>query len=321
MPDRRRPARASERLGRMLVIVPYLVQHPGTDLNEAARLFDVPVQELEADLMLLFMAGLPPYLPGDLIEVELDQGRISITMADHFSRPLRLTRNEALALYLRTTELLSTPGLPEAPALRSALEKLRGGLGEDTLGAEAGRIGTAEAGRPAELLDELRDAARSRRRLEIDYFARSTGEWSTRVIDPEEVFSSVGNWYVAAWDVTNDGERLFRADRIRRAAPTGETFTPRGLAGAGRPLYTATGDDLDVRLRLRPAARWVAEYYATADGAELPGGDLEVTLPVRRLDRLAGLLLRLGPDAEILAPPELRDRVREEADRTLARYR
>lgn len=321
MPERRRQAKAAERLGRMLVIVPYLVQHPGTDLAEAARLFAVGERELEADLMLLFMAGLPPYLPGDLIEVDIDHGRVHITMADQFSRPLRLSRSEALALYLRATELLSTPGLPEAPALRGALDKLREGLGEETLGTRAGRIGIADSGRPAELLDELRDAARASVRLEIDYFARSTGEWSTRVIEPEEVFSSAGNWYVAAWDVTNEGERLFRAERIRRAEPTGEAFTPRGLAGAGRPLYTATGADVDVRLRLRPPARWVAEYYTTADAVEAPDGALDVMLPARRLERLAGLMLRLGPDAEVLSPPELRDRIREQADRTLARYR
>ncbi len=318
MPDRKRSARASERLGRMLVIVPYLVRHPGTDLAEAAQLFDVPAKELEADLMLLFMAGLPPYLPGDLIEVDIDQGRVWITMADHFSRPLRLTRNEALALYLRGTELLSTPGLPEAPALTSALGKLRDGLGPEILGEP--RIGTVGAGRPAELLDELREAARTHARLEIEYFAHSTGEWSTRTIEPEEVFSSLGNWYAAAWDLTKEGERLFRADRIRRATRTGETFSPRGLAGAGRALYTPSDEDVAVRLRLQPAARWVAEYYATSDWTAHPDGTLDITLPAKRLGWVAGLLLRLGSEAEILDPSELRERVRDLAERTLAQY-
>ncbi len=82
-------------------------------------------------------------------------------------------------------------------------------------------------------------------------------------IEPEEVFSSLGNWYVVAWDVEADAERLFRADRVIEVAPTGVTFDPRGLEGAGRALYTPTGDDVPVRLRLRPSARWIAEYYAT----------------------------------------------------------
>lgn len=317
--ERSKAARASERLGRMLVIVPYFVQHPGTEIAEAARVFDVPEQELRDDLVLLFMAGLPPYGPGDLIEVEIDEDRVHISMADQFSRPLRLTRSEALALYLRGTELLATPGLPDAPALRSALAKLAGGLGPETLG-EAARIQTAEAGRPAELLELLRDAARERGRLEIEYFAASTGERTVRAIDPEQVFATLGNWYVAAWDVTNDAERLFRADRIRSATRTGDVFQPRGLAGAGRALYTPSDEDVPVRLLLHPGARWVAEYYATAEEIERPDGSLEVTLPSRRLGWVAGLLLRLGAEAEVLTSPELQERVKGLAAAALRRY-
>jgi proteasome accessory factor C len=321
MPERRRaPSRTSERLGRMLTIVPYLVRHTGTTLDEAAALFGIGPQQLRKDLELLFMSGLPPYGPGDLIDVWIDDdGSISISMADHFSRPLRLTRQEALAVYLRGTELLATPGVPEAPALESALAKLESSLGRDTLGDVAG-IEAAVRGHPPELLEVVRRAAGERLRLRIDYVAASTGERTERLIDPEEVFSGLGRWYVAAWDVGADGERLFRVDRMREAEPTGETFEPRGLAGAGRPLYSPSSEDLGVRLRLRPGARWVAEYYATTDVREVEGGAVEVTLPARRLGWVARLLLRLGPDADVIEPAELREVVRATARETLARY-
>ena len=212
----------------MLVIVPYLVQHPGSEVSEVARLFDVPVDQLRRDLDLLFMSGLPPYGPGDLIEVDVDEDdRIWISMAAHFARPLRLSRSEALALYLRGTELLGTAGLPDAPALASALDKLRTSLGPETLGDAEG-IEMADPGAPIEALDPIREAARERRRVRVDYFAHSSGEWSSRVIDPEEVFVALGHWYVAAWDVTIDAERLFRVDRVRRVEPTGERFSAEG---------------------------------------------------------------------------------------------
>ena len=103
MAERRRTVpKTSERLGRMLVIVPYLVQHQGAGLGQVAELFALPADQLRRDLDLLFMSGLPPYGPGDLIDVEVDEDdHIWITMADHFARPLRLTRSEALSLYLR----------------------------------------------------------------------------------------------------------------------------------------------------------------------------------------------------------------------------
>jgi proteasome accessory factor C len=321
MPDRRRaPSRTSERLGRMLTVVPYLVRHDGTRLDEAADLFGVPTDQLRKDLELLFMSGLPPYGPGDLIDVWIDDdGSISISMADHFARPLRLTRQEALAVYLRGTELLATPGVPEAPALASALEKLRASLGEETLGDVGGIEGAARGDAPA-FLEAVRQAAAGRRRLRIDYLAASTGELTSRLIDPEEVFSGLGHWYVAAWDVDADGERLFRIDRIGAAEATGETFEPRGLAGAGRPLYSPTDDDVEVRLRLRPGARWIAEYYATEGPRELDDGGVEVTLPSRRLAWVARLVLRAAPDVEVLAPAELRELVGSTARDTLARY-
>jgi proteasome accessory factor C len=321
MPEGRRGAsRTSQRLGRMLTIVPYLVRHDGTTLDEAAALFGVPAEQLRKDLELLFMSGLPPYGPGDLIDVWIDDdGSISISMADHFARPLRLTRQEALAVYLRGTELLATPGVPEAPALASALEKLRASLGEETLGDVGGIEGAARGDAPA-FLEAVRQAAAGRRRLRIDYLAASTGELTSRLIDPEEVFSGLGHWYVAAWDVDADGERLFRIDRIGAAEATGETFEPRGLAGAGRPLYSPTDDDVEVRLRLRPGARWIAEYYATEGPRELDDGGVEVTLPSRRLAWVARLVLRAAPDVEVLAPAELRELVGSTARDTLARY-
>jgi proteasome accessory factor C len=323
MTGRPRPAatsRASDRLRRLLVLVPYLVKHPGTELAEITRLFGVREDELTSDLNLLFVSGLPPYGPGDLIGVAIEDERVWIDMADYFSRPLRLTRAEALALYLRGTALAVTPGLREATALASALRKLEERLGPETLGELAERVEAAEGGRPADTLDALRKAVAGNERVRIEYYAASTAETTAREVDPEEVFFAIGNWYVAAFDHRSGEERLFRADRIRSVEPTGEAFEPRGLAGAGRALYTPTERDVPVRLLLHPAARWVSEYYEVDTETETPTGDLEVQLPASRLEWVARLVLRLGGEAEVLGPPELKGRVRELAGRTKELY-
>jgi proteasome accessory factor C len=245
-----------------------------------------------------------------------------IDMADYFSKPLRLTRNEALELYLRGKELLGAPGLPEAQALHSALAKLEERLGRETLEGIAGRVEAAESvveGGRSGLLDEVRRASAEHERIEIEYYAASRDESSLRRIEPEEVFSALGNWYVVAWDVTAEDERMFRIDRIRQLLETGEHFEPRGLAGAGRPLYTRSQSDVPVRLRLRPAARWVADYYEVEDPVERDG-DLEVTLPTKQLAWVVKLMLRLGGEGVVLGPPELAHLTREAARRTLQRY-
>ena len=305
------------RLQRLLAVVPYVIRHPGTSVEELSRLFDVDQTDLTADLNLLFLTGLPPYTPGDMVDVQVEEGRVWIRMADHFSRPVRLTRPEALALYLKGTELLGAPGLAEAQALRSALDKLAERLGSDALGelrAEAG-----EAGVPGPL-EVVRWAVAERRRIEIDYYSGSRDEVTTRQIDPEHLFGALGNWYVVAWDHRADDERMFRADRIREIRPTAQTFDPRGLAGQGRELYTKSPTDIRVRLRLGPGARWVAEYYETERVAERDGG-LEVSLPTKDLAWVAKLVLRLGGEATVLEPPELADLARRTAEETLALYR
>lgn len=214
---------------------------------------------------------------------------------------------------------MGTAGLPDAPALGSALDKLRTSLGPETLG-DAERIEMADPGAPIEALEPIREAAQERRRVRIDYFAHSSGEWSSRVIDPEEVFVALGRWYVAAWDVSIGAERLFRVDRIRRVEPTGERFSPRGLEGAGRSLYTPTDADVSVRLRLAPGARWIGEYYATTEAEEREDGSLDITLPARTLGWVARLLLRVGSEATVLEPSELTAQVTALARATLDRY-
>src|SRR6266511_2007258 len=172
-PGPRRSSRASERLGRLLVVVPYVLRHPGVRIDELTKLFDIGEAELLEDLNLLFMSGLPPYGPGDLIDVQVEEGRVWIDMADYFSRPVRLSRSEALALYLKGKALLGTPGLPEAGALESALGKLEAALGPETLGRLAGLVEAAEGGPPAETLEALRRSAAEHRRLEIEYYSAS----------------------------------------------------------------------------------------------------------------------------------------------------
>src|SRR3989454_76132 len=91
-------------------------------------------------------------------------------MADYFSRPVRLTRSEALALYLKGKALLGAPGLEEAPALSTALAKIERGLGEDTLAGLADRVEVDPGGTAARALAAVRAATERRERVEIEYY-------------------------------------------------------------------------------------------------------------------------------------------------------
>ena len=317
----RGPATAVARLRRVLALVPYVVQHPGVRLADLGALFGLEEHELAQDLNLLFLSGLPPYGPGDLIDVEIDEGRVWIGMAEYFARPLRLTRSEAMALYLRGKALLGVAGIEEAPAIASALAKIEQGLGAEVLGGLAGRVSVGAAGRVASALATLRGAVEARRTARIEYYGAGRDALTIREIDPEQLFNAIGNWYVVAWDHRSEDERTFRVDRIRSAEETGGSFEPRGLLGAGRPLYSRSERDVPVRLLLAPAARWVADYFVTESARERPEGRLEVVLPARDLEWVVKLVLRLGGEAEVLEPAELERRLRATAAETLESYR
>ncbi|MFM8944440.1 MAG: helix-turn-helix transcriptional regulator [Actinomycetota bacterium] len=318
MAERGSAVPAGERLRRLLVVVPYAMAHPGSTIDELGTLFGADPADLERDIGILGMTGTPPYGGGDTIDAWVDEGIVSIAMADHLRRPLRITRPEGVALYLRLTEIIGELPDDEGASLRAAAGKVLVALGPHAQAGLTDAVQIARTGAPVHA-GPLRDAAAAHETVEIAYHAASTAETSTRRIDPEAVFHLHGAWYVRAWDHLRDEERLFRVDRILALTPTGDRFEPRGLGGAEEALYTAGADDVAVRLLLRPAARWVADYYVVTERVER-GDDLEVTFPAGRLDWVERLLLRLGGDARVLAPMGLHERARVLAARTLARY-
>lgn len=317
----RRAPESSDRLRRILLMVPYVTRRGGASFEELEQLTGASRADLAEDLDVLFMTGTPPYLPGDMVDVTIDGDRVSIAMADQIARPLRLSRAEALALFVTGTALRAT--LPTEAALTSALGKISkaiAGTGAEALEAMVASTGD---GGPTHLA-ALRGAAERRRIVEIDYYAASTGERTHRRVEPHEVFNADGRWYVAAWDPGADdggGERLLRVDRVLSLTETDERFERRDLTGAGRGIYMPSEADVDVVLLVRPKASWVGEYYRASAVTQRSDGWLEVAFRVRHLGGVERMLLRLGDDARVVAPSSLAASTRALADRMLARYR
>jgi proteasome accessory factor C len=304
------------RLRRVLALVPWIAEHPGAELSDIAQRFGVSEEELEHDLELLPMCGLPPYTPDRLIEVEIVDGHVWVRFAEYFDRPLRLSADEGLALLTAGRALLAVPGSDERGALATALDKLARALGAtDGLAVEVGE--------PPHL-DALRRATDANERVEIDYYSFGRDATTTRQIDPRSVFHAFGHWYAAAHCHQAGDERLFRVDRIRAVRPTGNHFEPpaRGDEGRfGRAVYHPRAEDPRVTLELAPEAAWVVESYPSEEAEERPDGSWRVVLAVSERAWLERLLLQLGPAARVLAPPELRTVGAEAAGRLLSRYR
>jgi proteasome accessory factor C len=306
-----RPLAGAE-VQRILAMVPWIVAHPGSSKAEIGQRFGITAEQVDDDLGLVLMIGVPPYSPGDYLDVvEDDDGAVTIRLADHFRRPLQLTPAEGLALLAAGRALLAVPGSDPQGPLATALAKLERALDLPDL--------VVEVGAP-KYLDEVREAAARHERLEIDYWSAGRDELTTRQVDPAVVFFALGAWYAGAYCHRAEAERMFRVDRIRDLRPTGEHFDTDATAFEYVDVYNPAASDPRVTLRLAPAASWVAEAYPTQSVTERADGRLDVVLTVSEPAWLERLLLRLGPDAEVVEPAELRSAGVAAAERVLARY-
>src|ERR1051325_4454427 len=90
---------AEVRLRRVLAVLPWIAEHQGVTVAEIAERFHIPAPELEQDLLLVPMCGLPPYTADRLIDLDIDEGGgVTLRLAEYFARPLRLTRDEGAAV-------------------------------------------------------------------------------------------------------------------------------------------------------------------------------------------------------------------------------
>ena len=266
------------------------------------------------------MVGLPPYTPDQLIDVVVEDDRVWLHLGDFFASPLRLTPDQALALVGAGSTLAATPGAEADGPLGRGLAKLAA-LARPRRRRPGGH--PPRATRRQECWSILRAAAAARQRVEIDYYSYGRDELTTRQIDPYRVVADQGQWYVSAWCHRADGERLFRVDRIRDVRTTEETFE-RPAIGPGPGLRLRPGRGPGAA---PPRPRGALGRRPVPDDrrcSEQPDGDVEVTLPVSALPWLERLLLRLGPDAEVLdldGVADVGDDVRRAAARrVLARY-
>ena len=316
--------RVGRRLSRILLLLPYAIQHPGTTVSDLSRKFDIPKNELINDLNLIFLCGLPGYGPGDLIDVDFQDDRIFISMADYFSTPLRLTPAEGLALYAGGQAIAALPNMEQADSLKRALQKLGRSLGANSEDEDGAAIKVRFEDSPADHMEVLQQALAEHKQVEIEYFSGSRAEFSTRKVDPWGLVAAQGRWYLVGLDHNSNEERMFRVDRIKTAALTGsnsepapEDFDTERYKGA----FVGREDQATVSMEISAAAaRWFEDYYPVRSSEELKDGWRRVELFSSSDSWSATLALKLGKEVRNVQPAPVTERARELATAIAARH-
>lgn len=305
------------RLERLLAMVPWLLANPGASLPDLARRVDAGVDEIAADLDTLGYCGVPGYGGGDLIEVALSGGRVTVRMAEYFRRPLRLSREEALPLLVAARALVDVVDPAQAQALRSATATLATALGVTDEGLT---VDLDVPGQP--WLATLAEAVGAGRVLALRYRAADAAGERARDVEPWALLAADGHWYLRGHCRLAGERRDFRLDRIRWAALTDEPCPPPPAGAEAAPVgYTPSAADPRVTLDLDAEAWWLLDALPVDEAIPVAEGRQRVTLPARSQTWAAGLVASLAGAATVVAPASLARRVAADAEQALAAYR
>ncbi|MEV5126767.1 WYL domain-containing protein [Streptomyces decoyicus] len=333
------------RAARLIRMVLLLQARPSMTGAELARELEVSERTVARDVLSLSEAGVPVYA---------DRGRAGgyRLIGGYRTRLTGLGRSEAEALFLSGVPLaLREMGLADAAS--AARLKVSAALLPELRDAATGAAQRFHLDAPAwyqepetpALLPEIADAVWDDRRITARYLRKDTEV--ERELEPYGLVLKAGVWYLAAR--TQGDYRVYRVDRFTAVARAG-SGTASGADDAGERF---TRDDSfglpafwaeraaqfarsilreEVVLRLSPrgvlqlpyaterAAAREAISRAQAEGGPDEHGRLTVTLAVESVEVACAQLLALGPEGEVLAPAELRERLASAARRMAALY-
>nr|WP_282446535.1 WYL domain-containing protein [Aromatoleum petrolei] len=189
-------------------------------------------------------------------------------------------------------------------------------------------LASAARRRDAAHFENVAQATVRRNCLEILYFTKSRNERNRRVVSPQRLIHYKENWYLVAWCHKAEGPRVFALDGVEEAkvlkepAVEADKAAIDAMVGKDFGIYSG-GDRKWAKLRFSALqARWVeAEVWHPEQTASVQeDGSLVLEVPYSDPRELLLDVLKFGPEAEVLEPPELREEVRSRLRRALSQY-
>ena len=152
--------------------------------------------------------------------------------------------------------------------------------------------------------------------LELQYYKENEDQFTKRSVEPYRLENGKEGWYVECYDLTKEGVRHFKLDRIKEATLSEETFEPRPeveeLAGVEGWMTHGEVPTAEVaRVWVSPErARWLREERTVVE--ELADGAVVVELPYAGTSWLVREILRGAGDLVVLEPEDAREAIAKE---------
>ena len=293
---------ALDRTARALDLVPYLLEHQGISVSELAQVFGVSEKQINDDLILIHMCGLPGYTPLELIEMYYEDGYVTVSDPQSLNKPRNMNRTEITSLLVSLDLLKSTRSDSIAEEIETLKKKLR-----KSMTIENPYVVISDS-RNSGVVEQIENAISKGNALEIGYLSGSKDKATELLIMPLELYQENSFTYLNAWCQTSEGERTFRLDRLVSLKTSDATKVSFASSPQGRMQH---GSNIELKVS-KSARNFVEENRGIIENV-VEGEELRVTLHPIDLDWLSRTILGYGSAIKVVEPKQLADDLKARA--------
>ena len=298
------------RIDRLTAILLFL-QGGKRTAGEIAHRFEVSKRTILRDIQALCEMSIP-------IAADLGPSGGYSLPPDYSLPPLALTLHEALLLRLAiqgVSQLSETPFKQERESLLDKVETLlprRESKALDQL-TQVLSLTVPSRSYPTPFLDHLLESVLVKRWMAVTY--RSEKGVSQQTLLPMRIHTDAGLWYCEAYSVERKAMRVYRVDRFLEVRAT---LSPTPLEHPASTVvhFHPSFPEVHIHLTARGVLRLEREPHLALLLQQIGEGEGRISMHLHpaEYEWLVRVLLSLGTDARVLAPEELRLRVRAEAE-------
>ena len=298
---------AAVRALRSMDLIPYVLENPGVSIAELSAKFSVTQAQIESDLQLVFMCGLPGYTPYELIDVAFEDGVVSVIDPQVLDKPRKFSSNEivVIALGLKILIDINQTNSTALTKLKQLSEKIAK-LGSNKSILMAGDVSAFP------FFEIISKSISEQRILNLQYHSLIKDQITQRLVLPEKLYFLNGSLYLAALDIDIDSDRVFKVDLIKECK-VGEQMAAKKVLESS----IETTVILDVQKQNR---NFIERNSSIITAIQENGDSTRVHLQVSNLEWIKLTVLSNAPDVTVVSPELLATAIKQSARDLLALY-
>ena len=298
---------AANRALRTMDLIPYILENPGVSIIKLAKQFSVTEKQIESDLQLVFMCGLPGYTPYELIDLIFEDGVVSIIDPQVLDKPRRFTKSElvVIALGLQILGELSTSDSARLSKIKLLSNKIT------QLGGSNSII-FAPSSSKSPFVELISMAITNKKSLTMQYQSLVKDEVSIRTVFPHNLYFMNGNLYLSAMDLAAKADRVFKVELIK-TCEVGDDISSEVVNDNNSTLEVV----LDVQKTYK---NFIERNSSIITAVEEQKNCFRVHLKLSNLEWLKRSILSNSPGIKVISPSLLAQEVSALATSLLASY-